>query len=593
MKPRTSILLAVLAAACAGPRAATRPPADPVLARVNGEPITTGELRREFGASHEGHTKFLVAGEPEARAFLEKLVDKHLLLQEAARMGIPERADVRAEVAEYEATEAVRHLLAVEVERPAKATDDEVKAVYDGATELLDAREIRCDTREEAERARARIEAGEPFDAVAREVSTAPTHVYGGLAKRIGWGGRSAEWEAAAFAAKTGETTPLFETPDGWEFVNVEERSPITKPELKAVEGNIRSTLEGRRRQALDRKLRAALAARWELEVLGVPTSQELVRVAAAGDAGKKDPDAGRVVAKWKGGSLSLGELGEVVQAKALAALSPGRYDRIVRELEKNAAYQRLLRLEAQARGYARDPAVAEKVAERRDKIAVDVVLGEYVAKDVTATEEDARAFYDAKPEAFAIPESREVSHVQVATEEEAKAVKALLASGTPFEEVVKTRSTNEKTKAVGGDLGAVTRADCPPGFEQVFELKAGEATDPIAGKDGFHVVKVRSIMPGATRPFEEVRAEALQRVKRKRLEDALALWTTRLRAVSRIERDPEAMAAFVKASEKEAEALAGGAKPMPSDHGKAAAGSAPLPAGHGAPVPGSAAPAP
>jgi len=586
MKTHTPMLLAVLAAACAGPRASTRPPADAVLARVNGEAITVPELRREFGASHEGHTKFLVAGESEARAFLEKLVDKRLLLQEARRMGIPGRADVRAEVAELEAAESARHLVEVEVERPANATDDEVNAVYDGATELLDAREIRCDTREEAERARTRIEAGEPFDAVAREVSIAPTHVYGGLAKRIGWGGRSPEWEAAAFAATTGALTPVFETPDGWELLKVEERSPITKPEVKAVTGNIRATLEGRRRQALDRKLRAALAERWALEVLEAPAPQDLVRVAAAGDAGKNDPDAARVVARWKGGSLSLGELGANVDAKALAALPPARYGRIVRLLTKDGAHARLVRLEAAARGYARDPAVAQAVTERRDKICVDVVLAEYVAKDVTTTDADARAFYDAKPEAFALPESREVSHVQVATEEEAKAVKALLAAGTSFEEVVKTRSANEKSKAIGGDLGAVTRGECPPGFEPVFELKEGETTEPIAGKGGFHVVKVRRIVPSQPRPYEQVREEVLQRLKRKRLEDALALWTTRLRGVSRIERDPATMAAFVKASEQEAESLSEGAKPLPSGHGMPSSGG---PSGHAAPPPGAA----
>jgi peptidyl-prolyl cis-trans isomerase C len=573
MKPRTPSLLAALAAACAtacaGPRAATRPPPEPVLARVNGDAITAAELRREFGASHEGHTKFLVAGEREAKAFLEKLIDKRLLLQEAGRMGIPARADLKAEVAEFEAAESVRLLVDRELDRPAKVTDAEVKAVYDGATELVDAREIRCDTREEAERARARIvEKGEEFDAVAREVSTAPTHVYGGLAKRIGWGGRSPEWEAVAFALETGKTSPVFETDDGWEFVKVEERNSITKPELSAVAGNIRSALEGRRRKVLDRKLRASLAAKWELVVLDAPPPQELVRVAAAGDEGKKDPDAERPVARWKGGALTLGELGAHVDAKKLAALSAPRYARVVGEIVQDGAQARLLRLEAAARGYAQDPVVVEKVLEKRDKLAVDVVLAEYVAKDATPTSDEARVYYEANPQAFEIPESRDVAHVQVATEEEAREVKALLAKGTPWEEVVKTRSTNEKTKALGGDLGVVSRSECPPGFEQVFAVKQGETTDPIAGKDGFHVVKVKAIFPAVTRPWEQVKDEALARLKRKRLEDALAAWTTRLRAVSRIERDPAALAAFVKASEKEAEALAGGAKPLPSGHG-------------------------
>ena len=586
MSTHRPILLAVLAAtaaACAGPGAARRTPKEPVLARVNGDEITAGEMKSEFGQSHEGHSKFLVAGESEAREFLGKLVDKHLLLQEARRMGLHERADVRAEVGEFEAAQAARHLLAIEVEAKAKPSDADVKAVYEGATELVDAREFRAETREGAERALARVQAGEDFDAVARELSTAPSRVYGGLANGIGWGAKPPEWEAAVAATKTGETSALYETRQGWEFVRVEERRPITKAPLSAAAPKIRATLEARRKLEGDRRLRDALWAKYRVALAEPVSPDVLVRAAEAGDAAKRDPDGDRVVASWEGGRMTLAELAALVNAKALATLPPERYRRNFQELAASSAYARLVRQEATARGYARVPAVAEPVAAKRDRLAVDLLLGEYVVKDVAVTEDDARKLYDAKPEAFATQEEREVAHVEVETLGSAQEVKALLASGTPFEELVRSHSKNEKTKPVGGSLGFVTRADCPPEFEVVFSLAQGETTEPIAGKGGFHVIQVRTIVPPRARPYEQVKDEALASLRRKRKNDALAAWTTRLRAVSKVEVDRDALAAFVKASAKEAEALSGGAKPLPSDHGMSGVGG-----GHGAPPHGS-----
>ena len=62
------------------------PPPDPVLARVGDEPVTATQLEREFTDRHAGHARFL-GGESEVREFLDKVIDRRLLLQEAYRLG--------------------------------------------------------------------------------------------------------------------------------------------------------------------------------------------------------------------------------------------------------------------------------------------------------------------------------------------------------------------------------------------------------------------------------------------------------------------------------------------------------------------------
>ena len=83
MIPIAVLSIFPLLAAAAGP--------DPRLASVNGEAITVSDLQKEFTRRHGGHQRFL-AGEVEARRFLDLVIDRRLLIQEAERLelqGLP------------------------------------------------------------------------------------------------------------------------------------------------------------------------------------------------------------------------------------------------------------------------------------------------------------------------------------------------------------------------------------------------------------------------------------------------------------------------------------------------------------------------
>ncbi len=131
------------------------------------------------------------------------------------------------------------------------------------------------------------------------------------------------------------------------------------------------------------------------------------------------------------------------------------------------------------------------------------------VTKDAPeVTDEEARAYYDANPDQFKQPEMRKVSHILVATPEEAQAVEARLAAGEDFATVAKEVSTDPGSKDKGGSLGEVPSENSGfvPEFEQAMDqLKAGEISEPVQTQFGFHIIRVESITPAGVQSFEDV----------------------------------------------------------------------------------------
>ena len=83
------------------------------------------------------------------------------------------------------------------------------------------------------------------------------------------------------------------------------------------------------------------------------------------------------------------------------------------------------------------------------------------------------------------------LSHIVVATEEEAGRVIRDLKSGTPFGDIAASRSIDAASAARGGDIGDFERGDLMPAIEEVaFGLKVGQVGGPVRTALGFHVIQ-------------------------------------------------------------------------------------------------------
>ena len=100
------------------------------------------------------------------------------------------------------------------------------------------------------------------------------------------------------------------------------------------------------------------------------------------------------------------------------------------------------------------------------------------------------------------------VSHILVATEEEAKEVKRKLDQGADFSVLSKELSL-DNSKDNGGDLGYFSSGQMVLPFEQATEkLKIGQISNPVKTEFGYHIIKLIDKRKLKAASFESMRSK-------------------------------------------------------------------------------------
>ena len=139
-------------------------------------------------------------------------------------------------------------------------------------------------------------------------------------------------------------------------------------------------------------------------------------------------------------------------------------------------------------------------------------------AKDVKIADDQVTKAYDERKAEFVTPETRAVEQVVLQDQAKADAVVAAVKGGKSFADAVK-----EATGGTPVDLGDVSKDKLPADLaEQSFALPADGVSDPIKSVFGLHVVHVKSITPGTTKTFDEVKDQLRQELALGQAGDAM-----------------------------------------------------------------------
>ena len=134
--------------------------------------------------------------------------------------------------------------------------------------------------------------------------------------------------------------------------------------------------------------------------------------------------------------------------------------------------------------------------------------------KDISVTDEEAKTYYDGNIDSFKTEAGATMSHILVATEEEAKEVKKKYDSGTNFEELAEEYGT-DATKTQGGLLEYVPYNSTSYDADFIAGAKAleeGEVSDPVKTQFGWHLIQVADVnKEDTTAPFEDVKDEIIE----------------------------------------------------------------------------------
>lgn len=153
---------------------------------------------------------------------------------------------------------------------------------------------------------------------------------------------------------------------------------------------------------------------------------------------------------------------------------------------------------------------------ERHALVASDAVQAMSIGIDVG--EEDVQAAYDARFGNFKPDTEYDASHILVQTEDEAKALVALLEGGADFAELAKEKSTGPSGPN-GGNLGWFARGQMVEAFQDAVEtLEVGAVSAPVETQFGWHVIKLNETRVPETPTFEQMANELQTEVFRQKL---------------------------------------------------------------------------
>jgi peptidyl-prolyl cis-trans isomerase D len=150
----------------------------------------------------------------------------------------------------------------------------------------------------------------------------------------------------------------------------------------------------------------------------------------------------------------------------------------------------------------------------------------------------EVRKNYDDNHATYADPEQRQASHILIAVKQDAKPeekaaakakaddlAKQAKAAPAKFAELAKKYSDDPGSKEQGGDLGYFGRGAMDKPFEDaVFAMKQpGEIVGPVESAFGYHVIELTGVRPEKVKPFEEVKGQIEQDLKRQKAQKQFA----------------------------------------------------------------------
>lgn len=226
----------------------------------------------------------------------------------------------------------------------------------------------------------------------------------------------------------------------------------------------------------------------------------------------------------------AVGDSAFVARTSALRFLAAQLEERKISEMQFPATRfvsEVKLADDAAQKYYDENVARFEQPARLRAEYVVfnqDAVLGH-----LTIADDVARKFYETNKARFGQPEERSARHILITAAADASAddvakagekAAAILAQlrkePKRFAELAKAESQDPGSASRGGDLGFFGRGAMVKPFEDAaFSLGKGQISDVVRSDFGFHIIEVTDIKAAHARPFEEVKAEIVDELKR------------------------------------------------------------------------------
>ncbi len=203
---------------------------EPYLAKVGNIKITQADFEREFKNLPDFAQKMFEGSSGKER-FLDELIKKELLYQEALKKGLDRDTEYTQRVKDFKKITLIGLLFEKEIESKAKVSDQEVKDYYEKnkdtftAVSKIRVSQILLKTEGEAKKILERLKKGEEFASIAKKSSIDTVSAKkGGDLGFFSKGQLVPELEAVAVKLKPGEISEPIKTRSGYHIIKITDK---------------------------------------------------------------------------------------------------------------------------------------------------------------------------------------------------------------------------------------------------------------------------------------------------------------------------------------------------------------------------------
>lgn len=265
------------------------------------------------------------------------------------------------------------------------------------------------------------------------------------------------------------------------------------------------------------------VSAKRSVRMLGVAA----LLMATALPALAESPKADTVVATVNGTDITLGQM------IAMRDSLPPQYLAMPDDALFKGILEQLIQQQALADQYKDKLTQHDTLTLENQKLSFLATKALDAVAKAAVSDEALKKLYDEKFASAAPAKEYHARHILVATEDEAKAIKAELDKGGDFVKLAEEKSSDSSAKG-GGDLGWFGLGMMVKPFEDaVVALEPGKVSDPVKSDFGWHIIKLEEVRDATPPTLDEVRDELAGELQQQAVEAKV----TELTEAAKIER--------------------------------------------------------
>lgn len=465
-----------------------------VVVTVDGSQITYPEMRHSLRTDVQEKHQLLMAPTEEAYflSFANRRALNRMLFLEAGKRGISP-PDLERHM-ELDRMSVLKVEYMDNLYRSADVSAAAVEARAPRYWTRIRLQELLVEDEEAARAARKRLDAGESFDALVKEMSVGPSADKGGRMDFLWYnnGLFDPSQTDVLFGLKEGAVSPVMKTPLGYGQYKVLERDELNEAEKKQGYANI---VQSERERAVGNKEKEIFARHkiWSIDEGQKP--KEFFRLFEdwykRKDSAEKLKD--KVVARVDGFEIRYADVlyADNVALRATKELDKLNHFQWHRELLGGLVAAVVMSREADKNGYKASENSRIELGKRRELLTVQYFLDRRYREGVDLSDGAVRKYYQENVSRYSPGESASLLHLFVKDKGKTKTVRERLAQGEDFAAVASSLSEGYPL-GTGPDAGFVNRKDLEGTVgKKIFGLAAGEVSGPIPYRDGYLLVKV------------------------------------------------------------------------------------------------------